>query len=363
MSRISEQFKGLDMSFLIGAPLTAAAESSMQLARATAEFINTVGFDGDNNVRNVIFRFNKNEPDPDGNMSSQEVSVDVPLLAIVPIPNLQIDEVNVTFDMEVKTSDTSTSSLKASAETKASGGFLFAKASITGNVSTSSENIRKTDNSAKYHVSVMASNYGIPEGLARVLDMIAANVAPNLISSTPVDQAGNALTGSRRERNMKLRHLREDLPQLEAAETASRENFEIKFTELLREGDAMRNRINTRIEARLKDATDENVKTKLTAQAEENNKYWDDFRATIRNTVVANASNAKEEERGIAALRGNSIQEPVDKVGEDIAGINAPFLAATEAQRDVNKAGQAISANKVEYNNTLRNITPDEAAT
>jgi hypothetical protein len=263
--------------------------------------------------------------------------------------------------MEVKTSDTSRSSTSATANTSVKGGWLFAKASVSGSVTTSSENTRSTDNSAKYHVSVMASNYGIPEGLARVLDMIAANVAPNLISNTPVDRAGNELTGSRRERNMRLRHLREELPQLEAAETASKENFEIKFGELMREGDAMRNRIITKIAARLREATDDKTKQSLSAQSDENNQYWEDFRSTIRNTVIANASNKKEDERAINMLRGNPIQEDTNKISEEISLLNSAFASATSAQRDVNTATQAISDNKINYNNTLRDVTTAQA--
>ena len=48
---VSEQFSGLDMQQLIGAPLSAAADASMQLAQSTADFINEVGFDGQEKVR------------------------------------------------------------------------------------------------------------------------------------------------------------------------------------------------------------------------------------------------------------------------------------------------------------------------
>lgn len=42
---IGSQFTGLDMKELIGGPLSAAADTSVQLAQSTAEFINDVGFD------------------------------------------------------------------------------------------------------------------------------------------------------------------------------------------------------------------------------------------------------------------------------------------------------------------------------
>jgi hypothetical protein len=51
MSTIAEQFRGLPMGDLVGAPLIAASDAQVRLAQATADFIQTVGFvppaDGD----------------------------------------------------------------------------------------------------------------------------------------------------------------------------------------------------------------------------------------------------------------------------------------------------------------------------
>ena len=43
---IAEQFAGLQMDQLIGAPLRAAVDASLQLADSTADFIRRAGFDG-----------------------------------------------------------------------------------------------------------------------------------------------------------------------------------------------------------------------------------------------------------------------------------------------------------------------------
>lgn len=49
---------------------------------------------------------------------------------------------------------------------------------MTASVSTKSENIRKTDNSAKYTVHVEARDDGAPEGLMKVLDILGAAIQP-----------------------------------------------------------------------------------------------------------------------------------------------------------------------------------------
>lgn len=200
MAAIADQFKGLDMGALIGGPLTAAADASIMLADSTADFINHVGFDDDGKVRTVAFSYQKKSVNEDGTSNLDEMKLNVPMLAIVPIPNLQLDEVNVLFDMEVKQSETSQKSLDVGVGIKGQMKLGPVKISITGNVSVHQENTRKSDNSAKYHVDVRATNHGTPEGLARVLDMMAANVAPALVGTTITDANGNSLSDKSRQK-------------------------------------------------------------------------------------------------------------------------------------------------------------------
>ena len=90
---IAEQFAGLKMDELIGGPLSAAADASTLLANSTADFINRIGFDQNGRVRTVPFSYHQRSVNDDGTSNYDEMKVDVPMLAIVPIPNLQIDEV------------------------------------------------------------------------------------------------------------------------------------------------------------------------------------------------------------------------------------------------------------------------------
>ena len=45
----------------IGAPLKEAADANRQMTNSTLDFINRVGFDANGNVRNVSFKYEKNE--------------------------------------------------------------------------------------------------------------------------------------------------------------------------------------------------------------------------------------------------------------------------------------------------------------
>ena len=204
---MGDQFRGLPMGDLIGGPLVAACDAQVSLANATAEFIKVVGFlppetdaagppkHGDGkavgNVRTVMFRFDRPSQSKvtDGQPAMEQVELEVPLLAVVKVPNLSINTVDVSFDMEVKHSEQSreaTDSQRAvNSEASVGWGLFSAKVNISGSVSSHRENTRSTDQSAKYHVEVHASDNGRPEGMARVLDLIAQSIAPRSITQLP----------------------------------------------------------------------------------------------------------------------------------------------------------------------------------
>ena len=238
---IAEQFAGLDMQQLIGGPLSAAADASTQLANSTADFINRVGFDANGKVRTVAFAYQKRSMNEDGTSNLDEMKVDVPMLAIVPIPNLQVDEVNILFDMEVKQSEKSEKSLDLGASITGTMNLGIIKVSVSGSVSAHSSNTRSSDNSAKYHVDVRATNHGTPEGLARVLDMMAANVAPMLVDSTLKDGNGQNLSEQARIKAENLKALRQDISQIEKRLTAAQDGLDTIILQFKKMGTSQRN--------------------------------------------------------------------------------------------------------------------------
>jgi len=208
--KMSDQFQGLPMDSLIGGPLTAACDSQVKLARATADFIKVIGFlpppsSGDNEpdpnavgeTRTATFKFKRpvELPSPPATggesqtpvIGEEEVELEVPLLAIVNVPNLSITTVDITFDMEVKSSFSTSAGVdteaSTSAEASAGWGPFSAKVTVQGKVSAHSETTRKSDNSAKYHVAVHAEDRGVPEGMARVLDILQTSIAPRRVGA------------------------------------------------------------------------------------------------------------------------------------------------------------------------------------
>jgi len=188
--KMSDQFGGLPMDQLIGGPLSAACDAQVSLARATSDFITEVGFVKDANgvdrVRMVPFSFTKfeEEAQADGTIKTveREYEVKVPFISIVSVPTLQVTEVDVNFMMEVKSSfsEATKDDRQASFEAELTGrvGPFKVKVKAQGSISSSKETQRKSDNSAKYEVSVKARQSGTPEGLSRVLDILQQSIAP-----------------------------------------------------------------------------------------------------------------------------------------------------------------------------------------
>ena len=202
---MSSQFQGLPMADLIGAPLSAACDSQIKLAQATADFINVVGFlpdgtkeGGIGDTRTSKFKFKRPVDDPNRpGVTEEEVEIEVPLLSIVKVPNLAIDTVDISFDMEVKSSfsqhEKSSKEGAFSASAAAKFGMFSANVNVSGAVATHKENTRSSDNSAKYHVAIHAQDKGMPEGLARVMDILQTACAPRVVSGPSATPAPDAL--------------------------------------------------------------------------------------------------------------------------------------------------------------------------
>ena len=180
--KMAEEFGGLPMESLIGGPLQAACDAQTMLAGATARFIEEVGLvkEGDKQVV-------RNGDDGNG-PASEKVEMNIPLLAMVKVPSLSIDLVDITFDMEVKSSETQSEIDDKKGELEAEMGLQIGpfsmKAKVKGSISSHKENTRKSDNSAKYHVQVRATQGEMPEGLSRVLDILNTAINPTSIQKT-----------------------------------------------------------------------------------------------------------------------------------------------------------------------------------
>jgi len=366
---IAEQFTGLPMEQIIGAPLRAAADASLQLAESTAEFIGKVGFDGKGKVRTAAVGYQKRSPNEDGTSSLEEMQVEIPLLAVVPIPNLQVDEVNILFDIEVKQSERRDSSIDLNAG--ASGKLGALKVGITGSVSAHQTNTRSTDNSGKYHVNIRAANHGTPEGLSRVLDLIAANMTPMLVGSALKDENGQPLSKQAQARAERLQELRSRISGAERQLRAAREGLDISLLQLQRLATAQLNAYREaagRLQEELRElageemaAKDSQVRQQLldySGAMETVRRSWEAFGSRTGDFIrlLTDSRQTPEEVSGLFALKaldqcGNAVPYAEGEIyyGE----MREAQGNALKNQRSVDRLEKELFSARTRYNNAL----------
>lgn len=198
MSYANRVLGSIPFGTLIGAPMTAAVEAQALAAQSSIDFIRSVGFtsDGDDeafgDVRNVTFVY-KSRNVADG--SDQDVTLTVPILTIVPIPYLRIEDMTIDFTSKITEELVREAKRDSSTEAKAElsvgyKSFLSpVKVSFKGSVSTKHSSSASTKNRYKtehtININVRAVQDDIPGGMGRVLDLLEsaitapANSAPS----------------------------------------------------------------------------------------------------------------------------------------------------------------------------------------
>lgn len=183
---VADKFRGLPMSELIGAPLFAAADAQQRLAGIAWDFYQKIAYDtvkGKDGKEEKVTRlldFNLERPVVQDGVVGETLhqTVKAPFIGLVPIPSLLIDRVDVDFQMEITDTNVSKSEVKTDTSATASSKWFGISASVTGKVSTSRENTRTTNQTAKYQVHVTASQQKPTEGLSKLMDIMASCIEP-----------------------------------------------------------------------------------------------------------------------------------------------------------------------------------------
>ncbi len=169
MSVDGRELATLDFANLIGGPLNAIVEAQVKSAITTANFIKEVGFDDEGNA--VHARFAYEREGPDGRL--QEYTLSVPLLTMLPIPYLMIDEAEIEFNARI-TSTRERSTARRSDSNIAIGGSGSAwatRASLQAKTSTQrrSRSSEKEQRSFDMRVLVRVRGADVPPGTERLL--------------------------------------------------------------------------------------------------------------------------------------------------------------------------------------------------
>lgn len=181
---VSKSFESLPIDQLICAPILAVAQGQSELCRVYIDYLFELAFEKDSNgnptenARVIKFNLTRNVITPDGDVKPQTVLVEAPLLALVPVPAFTMDETTVRFTMEVKEVSTSKDTKETEASTTAGFSKWGFKAEVSGKVTTSSENTRSSDHSAKYEIYARAVQQQPVEGMAKLTQIFASVIEP-----------------------------------------------------------------------------------------------------------------------------------------------------------------------------------------
>lgn len=175
--------QGLPFDSLIGGPLNACVNAQANAAQTTINFIKEIGLqdvtDENGNTRTeaiyVYFSFIQN---------GRKVNISVPLLAIVPIPYIGINTIDINFKATVSgvESESKTKEFhKETTENTKSAGFSLFRPKVTtmkGSVSTKKDSKSTQDSKfsveATIDVAVHASQDSMPAGMARILELLGS---------------------------------------------------------------------------------------------------------------------------------------------------------------------------------------------
>jgi hypothetical protein len=220
---MAQQFTGLPMSSLIGAPLKAAAEANYVMAGSQVKFLMATCFNastdsskGDTTYTPIMIKMEitrgvitpSSTTSKDGSPAKPDISsvtttFNLPLLTILPLNSLAVTNATVNFEMDVNSSYSDETDVTAKDETKADVSFEAKlsvgpfSVSVKGNVSydhqdsTTHDTHYQKSNTAKYTVSVTAGQLPLPKGVNTIIEAYTNAIQPVTL---PV-QASSSNTG------------------------------------------------------------------------------------------------------------------------------------------------------------------------
>lgn len=179
-------FQSLPLGFLMSAPLKAAVEAQAIAAMTTKSFVESCLTEpkekgADKGVReaiNVTFRATVGEP-AETDAAAKSVEISAPLLAILPIPYLQVSDVQVNFKYTIAQTFRDQNETSKGIELKAGTGALLSpwvSASLSGYATSKASHESTTNRSGNLEITLRAGQAPIPEGMARIISMLATGI-------------------------------------------------------------------------------------------------------------------------------------------------------------------------------------------
>ncbi|WP_288983447.1 DUF2589 domain-containing protein [uncultured Treponema sp.] len=174
---LSSLSSGHSIESLISAPLTAVSKSNAMMLGGQAQFILDYCFKEKNGSHEpVMIKMNFSGNTPDGCFY-------IPLITILPLNNLAVDEVSVKFNVEITSAKTHLSTSDGTNEAKPE--VIQKKSRISAKIGTEENGKRNRQRkSGGISVSLKAKQIPLTKGITAIIDLYSKNI----ITSTNTEQ-------------------------------------------------------------------------------------------------------------------------------------------------------------------------------
>ena len=197
--------QGLPIEGLLAAPFLAATHANAQMAKEQAQFLIDFCFSKDGDVYHpVMVKLSltkyvmepSTQKDAEPTFKKAFMHFEVPLLSIIPINSLSVQDVEVDFELEI-TSQISDEELhddknETNSSTSNKGKLIKLKGNVSHDSKESQSNSARTtykkQNNAKISVNMKAGSLPLPVGVTTLINLYAKNINSQHMGATSNDE-------------------------------------------------------------------------------------------------------------------------------------------------------------------------------
>ena len=186
---IGDELSSINFQSMIGGPLLAVIKAQAQAAQTSVDFIKSVGFnapDAENpgQPTMVTFSYDKiiESKGADGKIiqTPTPFKLTVPILTMLPIPYIRVEEVTIDFNAKInsvaETTSTQSSELAASLAVKGGWGPVSAELKCSYSNKKTSSATEKIERTYSLAIHVRAVQDELPAGMEKLLGILENNI-------------------------------------------------------------------------------------------------------------------------------------------------------------------------------------------
>lgn len=167
----------LNIESIISAPLIAASKANVIMLSGQLQFLLEHCFDRSENTyspKMITMEMRRHELQTDGTYSIDKLYFQVPLLCLLPINSIAIDNVKLNFDLEV----TSVSSYKSSTPLFEKRAVINGKIAPAEQTNIGCNDYDKRSDTARMNVDINVGQLPLSKGVLSILDMYTKSITP-----------------------------------------------------------------------------------------------------------------------------------------------------------------------------------------